>query len=135
MEKLMYRYTGFLFFVVLFSFSTAQGAPQPLSTPIVLGQSCALSGPAQNLGLEMRAGLLAAFSSINDAGGIHGREIILLSRDDGYEPDEAVRNTKASDLRRSGFCSYRCGWYADLQGGCADCQRRENPFFWSLYRS
>ncbi len=91
----MHRYVGLLFIMVLGYFSIALGAPQPLSTPIVLGQSCVLSGPAQNLGLEMRAGLLAAFSSINDAGGIHGREIILLSRDDGYEPDEAVRNTKA----------------------------------------
>ncbi|TKB23801.1 leucine/isoleucine/valine-binding protein [Desulfopila sp. IMCC35006] len=88
------RCTGFLFYLVFFYFSTVQGAVLPLSSPIVLGQSCALTGPAQNLGLEMRAGLLAAFSSINDTGGIHGRELILLSRDDGYEPDEAVRNTK-----------------------------------------
>jgi len=72
-----------------------QCATLGLSSPLVLGQSCALSGPAQNLGLEMRAGLLAAFSLINDDGGIHGREIILLSRDDGYEPDKAIRNTKA----------------------------------------
>ncbi|MEE4137374.1 MAG: ABC transporter substrate-binding protein [Desulforhopalus sp.] len=62
--------------------------------PLVLGQSSALSGPTQNLGLEMRAGLLAAFSLINDEGGVDGREIVLLSRDDGYEPDRAVRNTK-----------------------------------------
>lgn len=66
-----------------------------IGQPLVLGQSCALSGPAQNLGLEMRAGLLAAFSAINDQGGIRGREIILLSKDDGYEPDKAVRNTKS----------------------------------------
>ena len=92
---MMHRWTWFLLFVVFFCFSTARGALLPLSVPIVLGQSCALSGPAQNLGQEMRAGLLAAFSSINDTGGIHGREVILLSRDDGYEPDEAVRNTKA----------------------------------------
>ena len=61
--------------------------------PIVLGQSCALTGPAKNLGLEMRAGILAAFSRINDEGGIGGRDILLISRDDGYEPDRAVRNT------------------------------------------
>ena len=66
--------------------------PEPLP-PIVLGQSCVLSGPAKNLGLEMRAGLLAAFSRINDSGGVGGREIILISRDDGYEPDRAVKNT------------------------------------------
>ena len=88
------RCTCFLLWVLFLGVSLVQSAPLALSSPIVLGQSCALSGPAQNLGLEMRAGLLAAFSSINDDGGIHGREVILLSRDDGYEPDEAVRNTK-----------------------------------------
>lgn len=61
--------------------------------PIILGQSCALSGPAKNLGLEMRAGLLAAFARINELGGVKGREIHLISLDDGYEPDKAVRNT------------------------------------------
>jgi branched-chain amino acid transport system substrate-binding protein len=62
--------------------------------PIILGQSCALSGPAKNLGLEMRAGLLAAFARVNDLGGIKGRDIHLISLDDGYEPDKAVRNTQ-----------------------------------------
>lgn len=62
--------------------------------PIVLGQSCALTGPAKNLGVEMRAGLLAAFSRVNDNGGVGGRDILLISRDDGYEPDRAVRNTR-----------------------------------------
>lgn len=63
--------------------------------PIVVGQSSALSGPAENLGLGMRAGLVSAFSLCNDNGGVRGREIVLLSMDDGYEPDQAVRNTKA----------------------------------------
>jgi len=79
---------------IIFSLFTspfiAQGAE---SAPIILGQSCALSGPAKDLGLEMRAGLLAAISKINDEGGIKGRDVILLSRDDGYEPDRAVKNT------------------------------------------
>lgn len=70
--------------------ATARGVN---TTPIILGQSCALSGPAKNLGLEMRAGLLAAFSKINDEGGVNGRDIVLVSRDDGYEPDMAVKNT------------------------------------------
>jgi len=69
-------------------------AQNPGLPPIVVGQSCALSGPAQNLGIEMRAGLLAAFSAVNDKGGVNGREIFLLSRDDGYEPDKAIRNSK-----------------------------------------
>jgi len=68
-------------------------APPQITSPIILGQSCALSGPAKNLGLEMRAGLLAAFAQINEQGGINGREVHLISLDDGYEPDKAVRNT------------------------------------------
>ena len=87
-------YCSFLYALFCFS-SKVQGEPQNPASPIVLGQSCVLSGPAQNLGLEMQAGLLAAFSSINDNGGIHGREVLLISRDDGYEPDKAVKNTKA----------------------------------------
>lgn len=77
--------------VVVFGLTAEHGAAHD---PIVLGQSCALTGPAKNLGLEMRAGLLAAFSRTNDAGGIAGRDILLISRDDGYEPDRAVRNTR-----------------------------------------
>lgn len=94
-EYMIIRGTFIFVCLLLFSSHLLSAASLTLGSPIVLGQSCALSGPAQNLGHEMRAGLLAAFSSINDNGGIHGRELILLSRDDGYEPDEAVRNTKA----------------------------------------
>jgi branched-chain amino acid transport system substrate-binding protein len=82
----------FISMFILFS-APAFGIESGDMPPIVLGQSCALSGPAKNLGLEMRAGLQAAFFQINDNGGIRGREIVLLSRDDGYEPDEAVKNT------------------------------------------
>lgn len=71
----------------------AAATAYPTSNPILLGQSCALTGPAKNLGLEMRAGLLAAFAKVNDSGGIRGREIVLKSKNDGYEPDKAISNT------------------------------------------
>ncbi len=61
---------------------------------IKLGQSCALSGPAKDLGTNMRAGLQAYFSKVNDAGGVKGRKIYLISKDDGYEPDRAINNTR-----------------------------------------
>lgn len=60
---------------------------------IVLGQSCALSGPTAELGLNMRAGLLACFGKVNAGGGIKGRAIRLVTLDDGYEPDRAAANT------------------------------------------
>jgi len=79
--------------ILIFACAFPSAARAESAAPIILGQSCALSGPAKDLGLEMRAGLLAAFSKINDEGGIKGRDVILLSRDDGYEPDRAVKNT------------------------------------------
>ena len=61
---------------------------------IVFGQSAALSGPARELGRNMNLGIRAAFEEANRAGGIHGRLLRLLVRDDGYEPEAAVNNTR-----------------------------------------
>ncbi len=79
---------------IAFAYCTLFFHPVLGSSPIILGQSCALSGPAKNLGLEFRAGLLAAFARVNDEGGVKGRDILLISKDDGYEPDRAVKNTR-----------------------------------------
>jgi ABC-type branched-subunit amino acid transport system substrate-binding protein len=62
---------------------------------IVLGQSAPFEGPAAALGLDMKQGLLAAFAEANKSGGVKGRKIELISRDDGYEPDKAIQATKA----------------------------------------
>jgi ABC-type branched-subunit amino acid transport system substrate-binding protein len=62
---------------------------------ILLGQSCALTGPAAGLGTGMKSGLEAAFDEINARGGIKGRQVILLSRDDYYEPGQASSNTES----------------------------------------
>ena len=62
---------------------------------VLFGQSAAFSGPAQNLGNDMRLGTQAAFHEANEAGGVHGRRLELASLDDGYEPDAAFSNTQA----------------------------------------
>ena len=61
---------------------------------ILFGQSAAFSGPTGQLGAEFRAGVLAAFGEANDAGGVHGRTLELLSIDDSYEPEAAIVNTR-----------------------------------------
>ena len=61
---------------------------------IVLGQSAALSGPASALGTAMRDGALAYFEAVNAAGGVGGRQIVLNTLDDGYDPDKAGPNTE-----------------------------------------
>jgi branched-chain amino acid transport system substrate-binding protein len=60
---------------------------------IVFGQAAALSGPSSALGLKMRQGILAAFAEVNAKGGVHGRTLQLVSRDDGYDPDRSVLQT------------------------------------------
>src|SRR5258708_1534036 len=71
--------------------ATAQGVTD---SQIVLGQSAEFSGPAQELGIEMRAGALAYFNCVNSQGGIYGRKIVLKSLDDRYEPDSAAAATR-----------------------------------------
>jgi len=61
---------------------------------IVLGQSCPLTGPAAELGTEMRLGAQQHFAEINQKGGIFGRQIKLVSLDDGYEAARAAANTR-----------------------------------------
>ena len=61
---------------------------------IVFGQSAALNGPAGELGRNMNLGILAAFEEANREGGVHGRGLRLVVRDDGYEPEAAVANTR-----------------------------------------
>ena len=61
---------------------------------ILFGQSAALSGPARELGINMRMGILAAFDEVNAAGGVHGRVLELQSLDDAYEPEDAIVMTR-----------------------------------------
>ena len=61
---------------------------------ILFGQAAALEGPSSALGQGMRQGILAAFAEINAGGGVHGRKLQLVSRDDGYDPDRSVAQTK-----------------------------------------
>ena len=60
---------------------------------VLFGQSAAFSGPAQELGRNMRLGIEAAFHEVNLRGGVHGRRLELTSRDDSYEPEAAIANT------------------------------------------
>ena len=61
---------------------------------IVFGQSACLSGPNRDLGRHYRAGILVAFGERNALGGIDGRSLELITRDDGYEPVQAAANAQ-----------------------------------------
>lgn len=62
---------------------------------VLVGQFAAVSGPAAQLGQRMQVGIQAYFSVVNAQGGVHGRQLKLVTRDDGYEPVKAVAAVKA----------------------------------------
>jgi len=73
----------------LFSGSTpsqAQNTPGVTDKEIVIGSCSALEGPSHFLGTETVAGAKAYFAMINDAGGVDGRKLKLISYDDSYDP-------------------------------------------------
>lgn len=61
--------------------------------PILVGVSNVQSGSAASLGIALMAGSTAYFDVVNAQGGIHGRPLAFILKDDGYEPDPAVKNT------------------------------------------
>lgn len=71
-----------------------QASPGVFESRVVFGQSAAFTGPAQALGHAMRAGIEAAFHERNQAGGVHGRMLELVTKDDRYEPGFAYANTR-----------------------------------------
>ncbi|CAN5884219.1 ABC transporter substrate-binding protein [soil metagenome] len=92
MKKTLQKILPSLFFLAVNL--GAQAETGVSSKAIILGQSAALSGPAQQLGTEMRDGAQAYFDHINAQGGVAGRQIILKTLDDGYEADRAAANTR-----------------------------------------
>ena len=84
------------FFTLLTALSGVVFGQSPGVTPktILLGQSAAFSGPAAQLGIQMNAGTKAYFDRVNAQGGVFGRKIELKTRDDRYEGNLCVENTK-----------------------------------------
>jgi branched-chain amino acid transport system substrate-binding protein len=81
--------------------ATAPSAPLPAPTltatargvtanEIRFGIVGPFSGPAKELGHQMKLGIDTAFNRANDAGGVEGRALKLVSADDGYEPGRTL---------------------------------------------
>jgi ABC-type branched-subunit amino acid transport system substrate-binding protein len=74
--------------------ATAQEAPGVTSNRILLGQAAVFTGPAAQLGIQMRNGIKAYLDYVNERGGVHGRRIELVTEDDRYEASVAPGATK-----------------------------------------
>ena len=60
---------------------------------IRLGMSADFSASARALSIELYRGAMAYLLSINNAGGVNGRRVVITAYDDQYEPALAIRNT------------------------------------------
>jgi ABC-type branched-subunit amino acid transport system substrate-binding protein len=62
-------------------------------TEIKIGQTMPYSGPASGYGTQGKTEL-AYWKMINSKGGINGRQVTLLTMDDGYSPPKTVEQTR-----------------------------------------
>jgi branched-chain amino acid transport system substrate-binding protein len=79
--------------ILLGTIKCGAGAPD-VSSEIILGMSTVLSGPAADLGKDMREGVEAGLARANRAGGANGHPLRLIALDDGYEPARTAPNLR-----------------------------------------
>ncbi len=82
----------------------ADDVPGVTADEVVIGITVPMSGPAA-MWAAMGLGNLAWAQHINDQGGIHGRKIKVILKDDGYNPARALANLK--DMKGDVF-AYGC---------------------------
>jgi ABC-type branched-subunit amino acid transport system substrate-binding protein len=70
--------------------STAPGS----EAPIIVGQSCDLSGPTGARTQEYVKGVDAYLAYVNANGGVHGHPIKMVRYDDGFNPAKGLENSK-----------------------------------------
>src|SRR5262252_1635260 len=76
------------------AFAVSAFAQGITATTITIGQSTPLSGSNAELGQDIRNGALAYFKKINDAGGVNGRKIELVTLDDANDVKRSGENTQ-----------------------------------------
>jgi branched-chain amino acid transport system substrate-binding protein len=97
MKRLLGRFGALAAFVgllVLGAGAPAGAEDGVTNKEVVVGAGLDLTGAVANWGVNIKAGMEAVFSRVNDAGGIHGRKIKLIAYDHVYQPPKAVANAK-----------------------------------------
>ncbi len=102
----MRMWTTFVLIAVVVTLLAPAGISQErgvTATEIVLGTTMPTSGPAAFWGVPISAAMDAWFKHLNDQGGINGRKLRLVVKDDAYLPPRAVANTRELVERDSVF--------------------------------
>ncbi len=69
----------------------ALAEPGVTAGEITFGEVAVFNGFGAIRGMQIRAGIVAAFEEANRAGGVKGRKLTLISEDDGHEPAISIQ--------------------------------------------
>jgi len=81
--------------LTLLALPAAAQQPGVTADKILIGQAAVFTGPAAQLGIQMRNGIKSYVDFVNEKGGVHGRRIELVTEDDKYEPSVATGASQA----------------------------------------
>ena len=97
---------AFLLLLAFWCYSTCA-----VAATIKIGEINPLSGRLAKQGVEIHQGVAVAVAEVNEAGGLDGQQVEVISRDDQSQPDVAI--SRAEEL---------CGWkkVLALTGGYVD---------------
>lgn len=99
-------------------------------TEILVGNTAALSGGFAFVGVPFQAGIEVILRAANAEGGIHGRTIRMINRDDGGNPTVGVQNTK--DLVEDDKIFAIVGHFAATVGATISYLKQNNvPMFYA----
>ena len=93
------------------AFAAGQYGPGVSDTEIKIGNTMPYSGPASAYGAIGKAEA-AYFAMINEQGGINGRKINFISRDDGYSPPKTVELVRQAGRARPGAAAVQYARHA-----------------------
>ncbi len=96
---------------------------------IRLGQSVALTGPLGDIGAAMHRGSKVCFDGVNARGGVHGRRIDLVARDDGYDVKRALQNVDGFLKDQSLFGLFGCMGTPIIEGMLPLIRNTDVPCF------
>ena len=93
------------------AFPAGQYRPGVTDTEIKIGNTMPYSGPASAYGTIGKSEA-AYFAMINDQGGINGRKINFISRDDGYSPPKTVEVVRQLVEQEEVLALFQNSWHA-----------------------
>ena len=93
-SKIRHFLVGLLGIVAALSWSGAHAENGVSDKEIVLGQSLGLTGPLAQLAPDIVNASKAYFDVVNAKGGIFGRQIRVVTVDDGYQPANTVQTVR-----------------------------------------